>query len=84
MINRNLMKECDYMKTRRALRLCSLVMLIVAVVFVLCALSNPGLGRVFYIGSIRIGADVKRVFYTAYVIVMVALLGISLFVKDKK
>ena len=72
------------MKTRRALRLCSLVMLIVAVVFVLCALSNPGLGRAVYIGSIRIGAEVKRVFYTAYVVVMVALLGISFFVKDKK
>ena len=72
------------MKTRRALRLCSLVMLIVAVVFVLCALSNPALGRAVYIGSIRIGADVKRVFYTAYVVVMVALLGISFFVKDKK
>ena len=78
------MKECDYMKTRRALRLCSLVMLIVAVVFVLCALSNPGMGKVFYIGGIKIGADVKRAFYAVYVIVMTAVFGISFFVKGKK
>ena len=72
------------MKMRRALRLISLVMLIVAIVFVLCVLSNPGLGKVFYIGSIKIGADIKRVFYSGYIIVMVALLGISFFVKGKK
>ena len=72
------------MKKGRTLRLISLAMLIVAVVFVLCALSNPGLGRVFYIGSIRIGADVKRIFYAVYVVVIAALFGISFFVKDKK
>ena len=72
------------MKARRSLRLISLVMLIVAVVFVFCALSNPALGKVFYIGSIKIGADIKRAFYAVYAIVMVALFGISFFVKDKK
>ena len=72
------------MKARRTLRLVSLVMLIVAVVFVFCALSNPALGKVFYIGSIKIGADIKRAFYAVYAIVMVALFGISFFVKDKK
>ena len=72
------------MKARRTLRLISLVMLIVAVVFIFCALSNPALGKVFYIGSIKIGADIKRAFYTVYAIVMVALFGISFFVKDKK
>ena len=72
------------MKARRTLRLISLVMLIVAVVFVFCALSNPALGKVFYIGSIKIGADIKRAFYAVYSIVMVALFGISFFVKDKK
>ena len=71
------------MKARR-LRLISLVMLIVVVVFVFCALSNPALGKVFYIGSIKIGADIKRAFYAVYAIVMVALFGISFFVKDKK
>ena len=72
------------MKMRRALRLISLVMLIVAIVFVLCVLSNPGLGKVFYIGSIKIGADIKRVFYAVYAVVITALLGISFFVKGKK
>jgi len=72
------------MKARRTLRLISLIMLIVAVVFVFCALSNPALGKVFYIGSIKIGADIKRAFYAVYAIVMVALFGISFFVKDKK
>ena len=72
------------MKARRTLRLISLVMLIVAVVFVFCALSNPALGKVFYIGSIKIGADIKRAFYAVYAIVMVALFGISFFVKNKK
>ena len=72
------------MKARRILRIISLVMLIVAVVFVFCALSNPALGKVFYIGSIKIGADIKRAFYAVYAIVIVALFGISFFVKDKK
>ena len=72
------------MKARRTLRLISLVMLIVAVVFVFCALSNPALGKVFYIGSIKIGADIKRAFYAVYALVMVALFGISFFVKGKK
>ena len=72
------------MKARRTLWLISLVMLIVAVVFIFCALSNPALGKVFYIGSIKIGADIKRAFYAVYAIVMVALFGISFFVKDKK
>ena len=72
------------MKARRTLRLISLIMLIVAVVFVFCALSNPALGKVFYIGSIKIGADIKRAFYAVYAIVMVALFSISFFVKDKK
>lgn len=72
------------MKKGKTLRLISLAMLIVAVVFVLCALSNPGMGKVFYIGGIKIGADVKRAFYAVYVIVMTALFGISFFVKGKK
>ena len=72
------------MKARKTLKLISLIMLIMAVVFVFCALSNPALGKVFYIGSIKIGADIKRAFYAIYAIVMVALFGISFFVKDKK
>ena len=59
-------------------------MLIAAVIFVLCALSNPGMGKVFYIGGIKIGADIKRAFYAVYVIIMIALFGISFFVQGKK
>ena len=72
------------MKARKILRLISLAMLIVAVVFVFCALSNPALGSVFYIGSIKIGADIKRAFYAVYALVMVALFVASFFVKEKK
>ena len=70
------------MKARKTLRLISLVMLIVAVVFVFCALSNPALGKVIYIGTFEFGPD--RVCYAVYAIVMVALFVISFFVKDKK
>ena len=45
---------------------------------------QSGMGKVFYIGGIKIGADVKRAFYAVYVIVMTALFGISFFVKGKK
>ena len=72
------------MKTKTKLRLISLAMFVVAVVFVICALSNPALGQVFYIGSIKIGADIKRAFYAVYAIVMVVLFGASFFVKEKK
>lgn len=75
---------CDGMKIKRILRLVGLVMLIVAVVFVFCALSNPTLGSVFYIGSIKIGADIKRAFYAVYAIVMTALFAASFFVKNKQ
>ena len=75
---------CDGMKIKRILRLVSLVMLIAAVVFVFCALSNPALGSVFYIGSIKIGADIKRAFYAVYAIVMAALFAASFFVKNKQ
>ena len=72
------------MKARRTLRLISLVMLIVAVVFVFCALSAPTLGKTIYIGNFVFGAEQWRFCYKVYAIVMVALFGISFFVKDKK
>lgn len=71
------------MNTKTILRLISLVMFIVAVIFVVCALSCPTCGSVFYIGSIRIGADVWRAFYAVYAIVMVLLFLLS-FVVSKK
>ena len=72
------------MGARKVLRLISLIMLIVAGIFVFCALSNPTLGEVFYIGNIEIGPESWRSFYAVYAVVMVALFVISFFVKDKK
>lgn len=69
------------MKKRTVLRLISLGMFVIAVIFVVCALSAPTLGRTFYIGSIAIGAEVWRVFYGVYVIAMVGLFVGSFFVK---
>ena len=69
------------MNVRRTLRLISLFMLIVAVVFVFCALSCPTLGRTVYIGSFRFGAEQWRICYMIYVIVMAGLFVASFFVK---
>ncbi len=70
--------------TKRKLRTTSLIMLIIAVIFVFCALSNPGLGRVFYIFGIPIGVEVWRAFYKLYAIVMILLFASSFFVKSGK
>ena len=72
------------MQTKTILRLISLVMFVVAVIFVACALSCPTCGSVFYIGPLRIGADVWRVFYAIYAIVTVLLFLVSFFVPKKK
>ena len=69
-------------KTR--LRLISCIMLVIAVLFVLCAVSNPQLGSVFYIGKFRVGADVWRVCYAIYGFVMTALFAASFFVRDSR
>ena len=72
------------MKKRTLLQLISLAMLVIAVIFVFCALSNPALGMAFYIGPWRIGAEVWRVCYAIYAIVMVGLFVVSFFLKDKR
>lgn len=69
------------MKKRTVLRLISLGMFVIAVIFIVCALSAPTLGRTFYIGNIAIGAEVWQVFYGVYVIAMVGLFVGSFFVK---
>ena len=68
------------MKKGMILRLISLVMFVLAIVFIACALANPALGRTFYIGDIAIGADVWRVFYAIYAIVMAILFVMSFFI----
>ena len=68
------------MKKGMVLRIISLVMFVVAIIFIACALANPALGRTFYIGDIAIGAEVWRVFYAIYAIVMAVLFVLSFFV----
>ena len=68
------------MKKGMVLRITSLVMFVVAIIFIACALANPALGRTFYIGNIAIGAEVWRVFYTIYAVVMAILFILSFFV----
>ena len=72
------------MKTRRTLRLISLLMLIVAAIFVFCALSSPTLGRAIYVGNYAFGPEQWRICYAVYVIIMVALFALSFFVKKKR
>ena len=74
-------KERDTMKLKKTLRIISLFMFIIAVIFVTCALSNPALGSVFYIGSIKITAAINRSFYMLYTIVMILLYITSFFLK---
>lgn len=69
---------------KKRLRIISLVMLIVAMIFVFCALSNPAMGVAFYVFGIRIGADIWRVFYAVYVVAMILIFVSSFFVKIKK
>ena len=72
------------MKTRTKLRLISLTMFVVAVIFVFCALACPTLGRTIYIGDFKFGTEQWHFCYKVYAVVMVALFGISFFVKEKK
>ena len=68
------------MKKSMLLRIVSLGMFAVAIIFIACALANPALGRTFYIGEIAVGAEVWRVFYAIYAIIMGILFVASFFV----
>ena len=72
------------MKKSKLMRLISGIMLIVAVIFVFCALSNPALGSTIYIGSWAFGAEQWRVCYGIYVVVMIVLFTLSFFVGRKE
>ena len=72
------------MKMQPLLRRISFVMLVVAVVFVFCALSNPALGRTIYIGSFAFGAEQWRVCYAIYLLVMAGLFLASFFAKNQE
>lgn len=69
---------------RKILRIISLVMFIIAVVFVFIAISAPTLGRTIYIGDFEFGAEYWRICYGIYAAVMVILFITSFFVKNNK
>lgn len=71
------------MKRKTLFRLISLVMLVIAVIFVICALSCPTLGTAIYIGDFYFGAEQWRICYAIYAIIMVGLFIASFFVKNK-
>lgn len=72
------------MKLYKTLRCVSLAMFVVAVVFVLYAISNPQLGRAIYIGNFRFSHDEWLACYMLYAVVMVGLFAASFFVKKKE
>lgn len=72
------------MKTKMLLRVICTGMFLAAVVFVFCAVSCPTFGRVFYIGGVRIDAELKRMLYGCYIAIVILLLGISFFIKEKR
>ncbi len=71
------------MKRKTLFRLISLVMLVIAVIFVICALSCPTLGTTIYIGDFKFGAEQWRICYAVYAVIMVGLFIASFFVKNK-
>ena len=68
------------MKTKTVLRTISILMLIVAVIYLSYALTHPEFGEVFYIGSFAVGPELWRLFYLVYAVIMAGLFAIS-FVK---
>ena len=68
---------------RAAMRVISIVMFIIAAIFVIIAISVPTLGSVIYIGSFRFGAEQWRVCYVIYAVIMLYLFIGSFFVKRR-
>ena len=67
---------------KKKLRMISFAMLVIAVIFVVCALSAPNLGQALHIGSYEFGAKQWRACYAVYVTVMTALFAASFIVKE--
>lgn len=72
------------MSKKTILRLISLIMFIVAAVFVFVAVSVPTLGRTIYIGNLEFDAECWRICYGIYVAVMVIIFIGSFFLKKDK
>lgn len=69
---------------KKKLRVASLVMLIVAVVFVSCNLACPTLGEAICIGRFRFGAEQARICYAVYAVIMVLLFIASFFFRGEQ
>ena len=72
------------MSRETKLRLAGLVLLLIALVFLFCAISCPTLGRVFYLGPFRIAAEQRWVFYRLYAAATGGLFLLSFFVRERK
>jgi len=83
-LTRNHDKGVELMSKRTLLRLISLVMFIIAVVFVFIAISAPTLGKTIYIGDYAFGAEQWRTCYKIYAVTMIGLFVASFFVKKNK
>lgn len=70
------------MSRKYVLRIIAICMIIVAIVFVVVALSNPGFGSVWTIGQIKITASVKRILYLGYTLIIICLFIVSFFVNN--
>ena len=72
------------MSRKTKLRLASLILLLIALVFLFCAISCPTLGRVFYLGPFRIAAAQRRIFYGLYAGVTGGLFLLSFLVRERE
>ena len=66
------------------LRGISILMLLLAVAFILWAVSDPTLGSTVYIGAHHIGANYWWIGYSAYILIMAGLFISSFFIGDPK
>lgn len=64
-------------------RVISLIMLVIAILFLGYAFTHPEFGSVFYIGKVEISSSVWRLLYAVYLAVTVGLFVGSFWVKTK-
>ena len=72
------------MSRKTKLRLASLVLLIVALVFLFRTISCPTLGHVFHLGPFRIAAEQRQVFCRLYAAVTAGLFLLSFLPQKRK
>ena len=72
------------MSRKTKLRLASLILLLIALIFLFCAVASPTLGHVFYLGPFRIAAEQRRAFYGLYAAVTAGLFLLSFFIRERK